>query len=70
MTAEGVETMDHVRILRDLGCDTLQGYALARPMPATQIPAFVRDEHWRQDETGARALQSALRQHAQSNRAK
>ncbi len=31
--AEGVETVDHIRILEELDCDTLQGYALARPMP-------------------------------------
>lgn len=30
--AEGVETMEHARILADLGCDALQGYAFARPM--------------------------------------
>ena len=46
--AEGVETMDHAVILRDLGCDTLQGYALARPMSSEQLMEFVRDEHWRQ----------------------
>ncbi|MBB4952708.1 diguanylate cyclase (GGDEF)-like protein [Agrobacterium vitis] len=30
--AEGVETMHHAEILRDLGCHILQGYALAKPM--------------------------------------
>lgn len=29
--AEGVETMQHAAMLRDLGCDLLQGYAFARP---------------------------------------
>ncbi len=32
VVAEGVETWDHAAILRDLGCDILQGYALAKPM--------------------------------------
>jgi len=32
VTAEGVETEEHARILRRLGCDTLQGYGLARPV--------------------------------------
>lgn len=50
VTAEGVETMEHARILGDLGCDVLQGYALARPMPAMQIPPFVRAAGWRQTE--------------------
>ncbi len=47
VTAEGVETMEHARILGDLGCDVLQGYALARPMPALQIPSFIRAAGWR-----------------------
>ncbi|MBW6419902.1 EAL domain-containing protein [Rhizobium sp. XQZ8] len=47
VVAEGVETADHVRILRDLGCDRLQGYALARPMPPSALADFIRAESWR-----------------------
>jgi diguanylate cyclase (GGDEF)-like protein len=47
VTAEGVETMAHAHILADLGCDSLQGYALARPMPGGDIPSFIRDQSWR-----------------------
>ena len=35
--AEGVETMAHVAILQDIGCDEFQGFALARPMSAIQL---------------------------------
>ena len=35
--AEGIETLDHAERARDLGCDILQGYALAKPMPAHEI---------------------------------
>ncbi|MBY5353418.1 EAL domain-containing protein [Rhizobium leguminosarum] len=59
--AEGVETADHIRILEELDCDTLQGYALARPMPAMQIPSFIRAGSWRHGQTAARALQTQLR---------
>ena len=47
VVAEGIETMKHATILRDIGCDTLQGYALARPMTSQQLMSFVRDERWR-----------------------
>ncbi len=33
--AEGVETMDHARILGAMGCDILQGYAFGRAMNAS-----------------------------------
>jgi len=48
VVAEGVETMEHARILRDLGCDILQGYAFARPMSAADLNRFLVDEKWRQ----------------------
>ena len=68
--AEGVEAVDHIRILQELGCDALQGYALARPMPALQIPSFIRAESWRCGETTARALQTGLRSSLRSRSAK
>jgi diguanylate cyclase (GGDEF)-like protein/PAS domain S-box-containing protein len=32
--AEGIETLEHAHVLRELGCDSLQGFALARPVAA------------------------------------
>jgi diguanylate cyclase (GGDEF)-like protein/PAS domain S-box-containing protein len=45
-TAEGVETDQHVAILKALGCDTLQGFGLAKPMPADEVIGFVRGRSW------------------------
>jgi diguanylate cyclase (GGDEF)-like protein len=44
--AEGVETLEHARVLAELGCDTLQGYAFARPMPPDALAAFLRERAW------------------------
>jgi EAL domain-containing protein (putative c-di-GMP-specific phosphodiesterase class I) len=37
VSAEGVETLDQVLMLLELGCDVMQGYHLARPMSASQV---------------------------------
>jgi hypothetical protein len=34
--AEGVETVDHGTLLLRMGCDSAQGYGIARPMPANE----------------------------------
>ena len=47
--AEGVETVAHGRQLLALGCTLAQGYAIAHPMPAAQIPDWVAA--WRLDGT-------------------
>lgn len=41
VVAEGVETPDVWDRLRELGCEQAQGYHLARPMPATQLDAWL-----------------------------
>ncbi len=50
IVAEGVETMEHATILRDLGCDYLQGYALAVPMTAPRLFHFIKTGAWRDAE--------------------
>lgn len=44
--AEGVETIEHARILKELGCHGLQGYAFARPMSANDLANFARERRW------------------------
>ncbi|MEM9140112.1 MAG: GGDEF domain-containing phosphodiesterase, partial [Pseudomonadota bacterium] len=43
VVAEGVETLGQADLLRDLGCDTLQGYVFSKPMPAQAVPGFIQD---------------------------
>jgi len=40
--AEGVETWEHAAKLKSLNCQIIQGYAIARPMPAEQFPAWIK----------------------------
>jgi hypothetical protein len=45
--AEGVETAAHGAMLLQLGCDLAQGFGIARPMPAGELPPWVLN--WRND---------------------
>jgi diguanylate cyclase (GGDEF)-like protein/PAS domain S-box-containing protein len=38
--AEGVETNEHLTLLRQIGADDAQGYLISRPIPADQVPTF------------------------------
>jgi predicted signal transduction protein with EAL and GGDEF domain len=38
--AEGVETFEQLELLRDLGCDAVQGYLISKPANATDLA------HW------------------------
>jgi diguanylate cyclase (GGDEF)-like protein/PAS domain S-box-containing protein len=40
--AEGVENIEQLKILEDLGCDYVQGYLLARPMPEEDFEELIK----------------------------
>lgn len=40
VTAEGVETVEQLAALRDLGCDLIQGYLVAHPLDAAELVAW------------------------------
>jgi diguanylate cyclase (GGDEF)-like protein len=39
--AEGVETADQLDLVRELGCTYAQGFHIARPMPAAELPGWL-----------------------------
>ena len=45
--AEGVETVEHGTALLQIGCELAQGYGIARPMPAGDIPRWINE--WQPD---------------------
>jgi EAL domain-containing protein (putative c-di-GMP-specific phosphodiesterase class I) len=40
VTAEGVETIEQLAALRELGCDLVQGYLLSQPLEAHDLVAW------------------------------
>lgn len=50
LVGEGVETPEHGVMLMRLGCDQAQGFGIARPMPAAEVPGWCRrfqpDPQW------------------------
>jgi EAL domain-containing protein (putative c-di-GMP-specific phosphodiesterase class I) len=52
VVAEGVETQQQREVLLALGCDELQGYLIARPMPAEALV------EWLYGDASARAWQA------------
>ncbi|MDE7232372.1 MAG: EAL domain-containing protein [Lachnospiraceae bacterium] len=45
LLAEGVETKEQVDLLRSIGCDQVQGYYYAKPMPAEEVFALLKEKN-------------------------
>ena len=41
--AEGVETKEQVEILKELGCDYIQGFYFAKPMSLEELKRFLKE---------------------------
>ena len=44
IVAEGVETLEQMRFLRDLGCDQLQGFLFSPPKPEAEFVAMLQQD--------------------------
>ncbi len=53
VVAEGPETDEEVSLLASFGCDYVQGFAIARPMPVPDLIRFVHDLESRRSERRA-----------------
>ena len=42
VVAEGIETIEQLEILRELGCDRAQGYLISRPKLANEVFDFTQ----------------------------
>lgn len=51
VTAEGAQNIEQVISLMEIGCDEIQGYAIAKPMPSDEVVEFIRnftpDPRWK-----------------------
>jgi diguanylate cyclase (GGDEF)-like protein len=43
VVAEGVENEDTLDLLKELGCDTIQGFWISKPLPAKEFNAFIEN---------------------------
>ncbi|ACT52100.1 putative bifunctional diguanylate cyclase/phosphodiesterase [Methylovorus glucosotrophus] len=43
IVAEGVETLQHGQMLREMGCRYIQGYFISKPLPADLVIAWVKN---------------------------
>jgi len=43
VVAEGVETADQLEFMRQRGCDEIQGFVVARPMPADEFERYLQE---------------------------
>jgi EAL domain-containing protein (putative c-di-GMP-specific phosphodiesterase class I) len=41
VTGEGVETAQQLEYLREMECDLVQGYYLAKPLPSEQVDSML-----------------------------
>lgn len=48
VVTEGVETLEQLQIMTELGCRYIQGFLFTRPMNAMQAASFLVDQPYRE----------------------
>ncbi len=48
VVAEGIESRHQLELLQQLGCNEIQGFLIAPPLPACDIPALLIAKRWQQ----------------------
>ena len=61
VVAEGVEDIEVIEVLRNLGCDLAQGYAISRPLPAEKLAEWLETCQWTTKSTRLTVLKVADR---------
>jgi EAL domain-containing protein (putative c-di-GMP-specific phosphodiesterase class I)/CheY-like chemotaxis protein len=59
--AEGVETLEDWRLMQACGCTVAQGYLIAKPMPASELPAWLKHHQHRLPELRSQPAVDPLR---------
>jgi len=61
IVAEGVETMENMHRLRDLGCHVGQGYYFSRPVPETEFVEYIKEDLKKRPDSGLSASPTIMR---------
>lgn len=61
VVAEGVETSEQMERLRAIGCDYVQGYYFAKPMPCREFEELIKKQEERGEEIGQQARPAGLK---------
>jgi EAL domain-containing protein (putative c-di-GMP-specific phosphodiesterase class I)/GGDEF domain-containing protein len=69
VTAEGIETPEALALLQVMGCDRIQGYLIARPMPFADLLDFLARGDSRQDLKPVIPLAEQLRRRDEARQA-
>lgn len=56
LVMEGIETASQLSFLKRMGSELAQGYYYARPMPATEVPAYIQRQNAQYDEAALKRI--------------